>query len=96
MPEIHIVEPHALPVDEAKQRLGSFGELLGKYGVRLAWTGNKGQLGGVPGVGGDVDVRSDAVEVRVKISRLVTAMGLDPKRLETTIRSKLGEALRGG
>jgi hypothetical protein len=49
----------------------------------------------VPGVGGDVDVPADAVEVRVKISRLITAMGLDPKRLEATIRRKLGEALRG-
>lgn len=96
MPEIHIVEPHQLPVDEARQRLGGFGEILQKYGVRLDWKGSQAHLAGVPGVGGDVDVRPDAVEVRVKISRLITAMGLDPVRLESTIRKKLGEALKSG
>ena len=94
MPDIRIVEPHQLPIDEAKQRLGVFGELLGRYGVKLAWDGSRARLGGVPGVGGDVDIRASEVEVNVKLSRLVTAMGLDPKRLESTIRSKLGEALR--
>lgn len=95
MPDIRVVEPHQLTVAEAKQRLGGFEELLAKYRVRLDWSGDRGRLGGVPGVGGEVQVRPSEVEVLVTLSRMVTLMGLDPKKLEATIRRRLGEALRG-
>ena len=96
MPDIRIVEPHQLGVEEAKQRLGGFQQLLSQYRVRLDWHGNQGKLGGVPGVGGQVEVRPSEVEVFVTLSRMVTMMGLDPKKLEATIKRKLGEALRSG
>ena len=95
MPEIRVVEPHQLTVPEVRQRLGGFEELLAKYRVRLDWNGDQGKLAGVPGVGGQVNVRPAEVEVHVTLSRMVTMMGLDPKKLEATIRRKLGEALRG-
>ena len=94
MPEIRVVEPHQLSVEEARQRLGGFEEMLAKYRVRLDWQGDRGKLGGVPGVGGDVHVRPNEVEVNVSLSRMVTMMGLDPKKLEATIKRRLGEALR--
>ena len=94
MPDIRVVEPHQLSVAEARQRLGGFEEMLAKYRVRLDWQGDRGKLGGVPGVGGDVHVRPNEVEVNVSLSRMVTMMGLDPKKLEATIKRRLGEALR--
>lgn len=95
MPEIRVVEPHQLTVAEARERLGGFQELLAKYRVRVDWQGDRGQLAGVPGVGGQVQVRPNEVEVHVTLSRMVTMMGLDPVKLEATIRKRLGEALRG-
>lgn len=95
MPEIRVVESHQLSAAEARQRLGGFEELLAKYRVRLDWEGDRGKLGGVPGVGGTVQVRANEVEVNVSLSRMVTMMGVDPKKLEASIRKRLGEALRG-
>ena len=94
MPEIRVVQPHSLGVAEAKQRLGGFQELLAKYRVRVDWTGDEGRLAGVPGVGGEVRVRSADVEVHVTVSRMVVLMGLDPKKLEATVRRRLAEALQ--
>jgi putative polyhydroxyalkanoate system protein len=93
MAEIRVVQPHQLGVEEAKARLGGFGDLLGKYGVRLDWQGARARFSGVPGVGGQVDVRPDGVDVYVTLSRLITMMGLDPVRLESTIKKRLQEAL---
>lgn len=94
LPEIRVVEPHQLTVPEARQRLGGFEELLSKYRVRLDWDGDRGRLGGVPGVGGEVEIRPNEVEVHVTVSRMITMMGLDPQKLEASIRRRLGDALR--
>lgn len=96
MPEIRVVEPHALPVDTVPGRLGAFDTLLGKYGVHLEWTGGVGKVRGVPGVGGQITVRPADVEVYVTLSRMITMLGLDPVRLESTIRKRLVEALSSG
>jgi len=40
-----------------------------------------------------VKVTASEVSVLVTVSRLVTMMGLDPKRLERTIRKSLAQAL---
>jgi hypothetical protein len=95
LPDIRVVESHELPVDDVANRLGGFGDLLGKYGVHLDWRGHRAQVKGVPGVGGHVEIRPAEVEVLVTVSRMVVMLGLDPARLERTIRNRLGEALRG-
>lgn len=101
MPDIRVVETHQLPVEQVQTRLGGFSDLLNKYGVKLDWqppgaqsSQRRAQLKGVPGVGGHIEIRPTEVEVFVTLSRLVTMMGLDPQRLEGTIRRRLGEALR--
>jgi hypothetical protein len=94
VPDIRVVQPHSLPVDQVKSRLGGFSDRLAKYGVRLDWQDKRAQLRGVPGVGGHVEIRPNELEVFVSLSRMVTMMGLDPKKLEGTIRRRLDEALR--
>lgn len=93
MPDIRVVQGHALPVDTVPGRLAAFDALLGKYGVRLEWSGRTAKVRGVPGVGGQIDVKPTEVVVHVALSRMVTMLGLDPKRLEATIRRHLVEAL---
>ncbi|MEQ1565875.1 MAG: polyhydroxyalkanoic acid system family protein [Myxococcota bacterium] len=93
MPDIRLSHPHALPPEEVKQRLHGFAELLGKYGVRLDWSGSNAKFAGVPGVGGDVQIHPTEVRVNVSLSRMITMMGLDPAKLEGTIRRRLAEAL---
>lgn len=94
MPDIRVVQPHSLPIDQVKSRLGGFSENLAKYGVRLDWQDKRAQVRGVPGVGGHVEIRPNELEVYVTVSRMITMMGLDPKKLEGSIRRRLDEALR--
>jgi putative polyhydroxyalkanoate system protein len=96
VPEIRIQHGHSLTVDDVKTRLHGFSEMLGKYGIRLEWHGHEAKFAGVPGVGGAVAVAPDKVHVHVTLSRMLTMMGLDPVKLEGTIRRRLAEALDGG
>jgi len=93
LPDIRVIQPHDLPPSEVPERLASFDERLRKVGARLEWTGPQAAIRGVPGVGGHVKVTASEVSVLVTVSRLVTMMGLDPKRLERTIRKSLAQAL---
>lgn len=95
MPDIRVSQPHALPVDEARGRMSGFEEMLGKYGVKMRWNGPRADLAGIPGVGGHVEVRADEVEILVTLSRMVTMMGIDPARLEGSIRRRLAAAFDG-
>ncbi len=92
MPEVRVVQPHTLSPDEARERLGGFRDLLARYKVKLKWSGDRATIGGVPGVSGNIHVRERAVHVVVKLSRMITMMGLDPSRLEGTIKRRLMEA----
>lgn len=98
LPDIRILERHALPIPTLESRLASFSELLGKYGIRLDWQpagpSRRAPLRGVPGIGGHIEIRPSEIEILVQISRMITMMGLDPTRLESTIRRHLGDALR--
>lgn len=93
MPDVRVTHRHALPVDQVRDRLGGFSDLLRKYGVTLAWHGHTATVGGVPGVSGEVAVTPAEVRVHVHLSRMITMMGLDPARLESSIRRRLDEAL---
>ena len=93
LPDIRVTQAHDLPPSEVPARLASFDERLRKVGAHLEWKGQEAAIRGVPGVGGHVKVTASQVDVLVKFSRLVTMMGLDPKRLERTIRKSLVQAL---
>lgn len=89
---IKVSQPHSFSVDEAKSRLGAFEEMLGKYGVKLAWKGNRAEIKGF-GVSGGVDVSATAVEVAVKLGMMAKAAGVDPDRLTQSIEKRLKAAL---
>lgn len=93
MPDIRVNHKHNLGIDGIKSRLGGFTELLSKYNVRLAWDGPKAQIGGLPGVGGHVLLKEDEIEILVQLSRMVTMMGVDPAKLEASIKKRLEEGL---
>lgn len=95
MPDVRVNHPHSLTVDAAREKLGGFADLLKKYGVTLDWSGPVAKVGGVPGVSGQVEVAAREVRVQLHLSRMVTLMGIDPARLEGSIRRRLDEALGG-
>jgi putative polyhydroxyalkanoate system protein len=93
VPDIRVSHKHQLGADGVKARLGGFTELLAKYRVSLAWDGPRAQIGGIPGVSGHVHLKEDEVEILVSLSRMVTMMGVDPVKLESSIRKRLEEGL---
>jgi putative polyhydroxyalkanoate system protein len=93
MPEVRVTEPHALTPEEVRSRLGGFSEMLGKYGVRLHWDGDRARIGGVPGVGGEIAVTRADVTVHVTVSRMVAMMGLDVPKMEGAVRRRLRQVL---
>ena len=95
MSRISIRRAHALSQDEARERLGAFEEILARYKTRLAWRGHTAAIKGV-GVSGDVKVHPREVEIQVKLGMLARAAGVDPKRLEASIRRRLDEAYGEG
>jgi putative polyhydroxyalkanoate system protein len=94
MADVRVSEPHALPTDQAVARVKSFEDMLKKYNVKAVWSGTQAELKGT-GVSGSIQVTSSAVEVVVKLGLLAKAVGVDPAKLEKSIRRRLGEALRG-
>ena len=87
MSQVRVVHPHTLPADEARGRLGDFSSLLAKYGVKLDWKGNHGQIKGT-GVSGDVRVTDAEVDITVKLGLVARAV-VDSARLEKSIRKRL-------
>jgi putative polyhydroxyalkanoate system protein len=94
MADVHVSEPHSLPPTEAIARVKSFEDMLTKYGVKAVWNGTQAELKGT-GVSGSINVTSTAVDVVVKLGFLAKTIGVDPVRLEKSIRRRLSEGLRG-
>lgn len=94
MSELKITESHNLSADEARDRVLAFEEMLAKYRVKAAWKGNRADIKGT-GVSGNIEVSDSEVNVVVKLGLLARAAGVDPVRLERSIRRRLGESLRG-
>lgn len=92
MATVRVQQPHTLGSAQARTRLASFEEMLGKYRVKLAWSGNKAEIKGT-GVSGDVNVSETDVAVRVELGFLAKAAGVDAQKLETSIQKRLKEAL---
>lgn len=95
MAEVKVSQPHALSPADARDRLGGFSEMLGKYGVALKWAGDRATIKGT-GVSGDVVVGPSAVDVTVKLGMLARAAGVDPKRLQASIAKRLRAAFEEG
>ncbi len=91
MAEVRVSEAHSLSPDEAISRIGGFEEMMAKYGVKAKWKGHSAQLKGT-GVSGSIDVTGSAVTVVVKLGMMARAVGVDPVRLEASIKKRLKAA----
>ncbi len=95
MSDVRVTEAHAMSPEQAVERVKSFEEMLTKYGVKAIWKGTQAELKGT-GVSGSINVTGTAVDVVVKLGFLAKTIGVDPVRLEKSIRKRLSESLRGG
>ncbi len=91
MADVRVTQAHSLSPDEAIQRIGSFEEMMSKYGVKAKWKGHSAQLKGM-GVSGSIDITNSAATVVVKLGMMARAAGVDPARLEGSIRKRLAAA----
>ncbi len=94
MADVRVTQSHSLSRDEAKQQMAGFEEMMKKYGVSAKWSGGHADLKGT-GVKGSIDVSDSKVQVELKLGMLAKAAGIDPARLEKSIRRRLKEALEG-
>lgn len=92
MSAVKIEVPHAHPPAEVRARLAAFESDLSRFGARLVWKGDHAEVKGI-GVSGDVTCAPGAVQVALKLGLAARAAGVDPARLEKTIRRRLTEAL---
>jgi len=91
MSKISVRHDHTLNIEESRKRIEHFESYMGKYGAKLIWTGNTAELKG-PGVGGGVVIADQVVEITVKLGMLARAAGVDPSRLEGSIKKRLNGA----
>lgn len=94
MSTVKVHQAHTLGRAGAKARMGDFETLLERYRVKLAWKGDAATIQGM-GVGGDVVVKDDAVDVTVKLGLLAKAAGVDASRLEASIAKRLKASFEG-
>jgi len=92
MSNINIEIPHAHSPAEVQRRVAVFGETLAKYGARLVWNGNHAEIQGI-GVSGEVSNDPGRLKLSLKLGLAARVAGVDPVRLEESIRKKLAEAL---
>ena len=91
MSTVEVVQPHKVSLEDAKVRLASFEQQLGKVGAKLEWSGPKAEIKGM-GVSGDVTYTPADVKVRVELGWMAKAAGVDPERLKGAIQRRLAEA----
>ncbi len=88
MAEVRVVEEHNTDPDTAITRIADFEDMLKKFRVTPVWKGKHAKLKGT-GVSGSIDIDATAVTVVVKLGMLARAAGIDPVRLEGSIRKRL-------
>ena len=93
MANITVREPHQKSIEDVKAGIAAFEEMMGKYMIKVSWSGNKAALKGP--VSGSIEIGSDWIEVSIKLGMMAKAMGVDPTRLEGSIRKRLRAGLDG-
>ncbi len=91
MADINITESHSLGAAEARKKIADFEEMMAKYGVKASWSGNSAKLKGMAAKG-SIDITDDAVQVIVKLGMMAKAAGVDPAKLENSIRKRIRAA----
>ncbi len=88
MSKISVRHEHTLTMQEARARIQAFEGYMAKYGARLVWDGDRADVKG-PGVSGSATLGQGFIEVVIKLGMLARAAGVDPPRLEGSIRKRL-------
>lgn len=91
MSTIKVVEPHNKNANDIKTGLSQFEEMFSKYMVKIVWNGHRASLNGP--VSGSIDIRPHELEVTIKLGMMAKMAGIDPQRLEGSIRKRLRTAL---
>ena len=91
MANVVVTQAHSLSVDEAKTKIADFEEMMGKYGVKAKWKGDRADLKGT-GVSGTINVSSSEVQIELKLGMLAKAAGVDAARLEKSIAKRMEAA----
>lgn len=94
MSDVRVTEPHHTTPEDARQKVSGFEDMMRKYGVRADWNGTKAELKGT-GVSGSIAIDASNCHVHVKLGMMARAMGVDPVKLEGSIRKRLKAAFEG-
>lgn len=94
MSNVRVEVAHSLSPSDIPGRLATFSQDLSKVGAKLVWKGTRADVSGI-GVSGDVSAEPGKVIVNLKLGMMARAAGVDPVRLEASIRRKLEAALSG-
>ena len=94
MADVRVTQAHSLDLDQAKEKLADFQDMMKKYGVSATWSGSHADLKGT-GVKGSIDIGDSSVDVHLKLGMLAKAAGVDPARLENSIIKRLKAAFEG-
>ena len=95
MAQVKVSEAHGTNPDNAIHLIGSFEEMMQKYGVKVSWNGHHADIKGMA-VSGDIKVDTTHVTVTLKLGMMAKAAGVDANRLEGSIRKRLVAAFQGG
>jgi putative polyhydroxyalkanoate system protein len=90
MSTITVSHPHGVDRSTARSSMTPFEEMMGKFGVTLAWSGDTAQIKGM-GVSGSVTVDDTQVVISLKLGVMAKAAGVDPARLQRTIARRMSE-----
>jgi len=94
MADISVRESHSLPPAKAIKAVQTWELQMKKYGVKTQWKGQSAEVKGV-GLSGSIEVTATEVVVDLKLGTLARMAGIDPVRLESSIRRRLKESLAG-
>jgi putative polyhydroxyalkanoate system protein len=91
MSTITVRHSHSLGRAEARRRVDAFEETLKKYNVSLLWNGDRAEMKGF-GVTGGALVTDSLVEITLKLGMMAKAAGVDPVKLEASLKKRLAAA----
>lgn len=88
MSEVKVSQSHSFGVEVACSKMKELEPLVGAYGVRVFWSGNRAELKGI-GVKGTIVVNASTVEVEVELGAFTKMFA---KPLEDMLRKRLNTA----
>jgi putative polyhydroxyalkanoate system protein len=91
MADIKVVEAHHGTPTEAIAKIGAFEDMLSKYGIKPKWSGHTAAIKAI-GVSGNIGVDDTNVTVELSLGRMAKMAGIDPVKLEGSIRKRLKAA----